>query len=171
MRSCNDSMVNPALSVGYPTEHLKSQTYKIRYPCRGCWPAGDVRQDTRGIKFRYGPYRSASAFCQNALSGSGTCGNRRFPLPFSRLGEAVVWHPTCFTKFGGRPLSRWIRPHQRKKLTMPGWIIIFAVLFLLGLTSALAGNPLGLSLAPKLITGMSGTLLLACLVTRIVRRA
>jgi hypothetical protein len=54
---------------------------------------------------------------------------------------------------------------------MPGWIIIFAVLFLLGLTSALAGNPLGLSLAPKLITGMSGTLLLACLVTRIVRRA
>jgi hypothetical protein len=67
--------------------------------------------------------------------------------------------------------SLWIRRHQRKKPTMPGWIIIFAVLFLLGLTSALAGNPLGSSLAPKLVTGMSGTLLLACVVTRIVRRA
>jgi hypothetical protein len=54
---------------------------------------------------------------------------------------------------------------------MPGWIIIFAMLFLMGLTSALAGNPLDPSLAPKLITGMSGTLLLACVVTRIVRRA
>lgn len=54
---------------------------------------------------------------------------------------------------------------------MPGWIIIFAMLFLMGVTSAMAGNPLDTSLAPKLATGMSGALLIVCVVTRIVRRA
>ena len=53
---------------------------------------------------------------------------------------------------------------------MHGWIIIFAVLFLLGLTSTLTGSPVDTSLTPKLVTAMAGMLLFACIVTRIVRR-
>ena len=67
-----------------------------------------------------------------------------------------------------RPL--FIAVSLKEKSAMHGWIIIFAVLFLLGLTSTLTGRPVDASLTPKLVTAMAGMLLFACIVTRIVRR-
>ena len=58
----------------------------------------------------------------------------------------------------------------KEKSAMHGWIIIFALLFLLGLTSTLTGSPVDASVTPKLVTAMAGMLLFACIATRIVRR-
>lgn len=52
---------------------------------------------------------------------------------------------------------------------MLGWITIFALMFVLALLSTLADDPSGTSLSLKLATVMSGTLLLACAITRIAR--
>ena len=52
---------------------------------------------------------------------------------------------------------------------MLGWMTIFALMFLMGLVSTLAGDPSGASLSLKLATVMSGTLLLACVITRVAR--
>ena len=52
---------------------------------------------------------------------------------------------------------------------MLGWITIFIFMFLAGLTSVLAGDGSDASFSPKLVTLISGTLLLACLVIRLAR--
>ncbi len=52
---------------------------------------------------------------------------------------------------------------------MLGWTTMFALMFLLAVLSTLASDPSGASLSLKLATGMSGTLLLACAITRVAR--
>ncbi len=52
---------------------------------------------------------------------------------------------------------------------MFGWMTVFALMFLLALWSTLASYPSGSTLSLKLATGTSGTLLLACAVTRVAR--
>lgn len=52
---------------------------------------------------------------------------------------------------------------------MLGWMGIFALMFLVGLWATLAGDPSGASLSLKLATVLSGTLLFACVITRVVR--
>ena len=53
---------------------------------------------------------------------------------------------------------------------MLGWITIFALMLLLGLLYALAVDPSGASFSLKLGTVIFGTLLLACVITRVARR-
>jgi hypothetical protein len=53
---------------------------------------------------------------------------------------------------------------------MQGWTIIFALLFLLGLISRLAGVPFGHGSSVMLATGTMGTLLFAFVVSGLARR-
>ena len=52
---------------------------------------------------------------------------------------------------------------------MLGWMMIFALFFGSGLLSTLARFPSGASLSIEFATGMSGTLLVACVLTRVAR--
>ncbi len=57
-------------------------------------------------------------------------------------------------------------PRHLREPYMLGWMIIFALLFMLGLTFTLLGSSL---FAPTLATATSGGLLLACVLSRLAR--
>ena len=52
---------------------------------------------------------------------------------------------------------------------MRGWIIIFALIFAVAVTSTLANDPLGTLLSLKLTAVIFGMLLVVCTITRLAR--